>query len=145
MVAYRPEPDRDSMEWWGRIARREFAVQRCDTCGTTRFPARAFCPDCRTEAWHWQEVEPEGRVESWIVNHQPFLPGAREPYVVVMVRLAAVPGCLVYGNWHGERPPEPGERVRGSYTRVDEDLTLVNWRPATEESGDGNGFLSTPA
>ncbi|MGP3910486.1 Zn-ribbon domain-containing OB-fold protein [Nonomuraea sp. 10N515B] len=129
-MAYRPEPDRDSREWWERIAGHEFAVQRCDTCGTTRFPARAFCPACRSEACHWQEVEPEGRVESWIVNHQAFVPGRRQPYVVVMVRLAAVPGCLVYGNWHGDRPPEPGERVRASYDRIDETLTLVNWTPA---------------
>ncbi|MGN9838152.1 Zn-ribbon domain-containing OB-fold protein [Nonomuraea sp. H19] len=126
---YRPEPDRDSKEWWERIARHEFAVQRCDTCGARRFPARAFCALCRTEAWHWVEVEPEGEVESWIVNHQAFLPGRREPYVVVMVRLAAVPGCVVYGNWHGERLPEPGERVRASYTDVDERLALVNWQP----------------
>jgi hypothetical protein len=132
MTAYRPEPDRDSREWWERIARGEFAVQRCDTCGTARFPARAFCPACRTEAWHWQAVEPEGRVESWIVNHQPFVPGAREPYVVVMVRLAAVPDCVVYGNWRGERPPESGERVRAAYRRVDENLSLVDWAPAAE-------------
>jgi uncharacterized OB-fold protein len=131
-MAYRPEPDRDSRQWWERIARNEFAVQRCDTCGTTRFPARAFCPECRTEAWHWQEVVPEGVVESWIVNHQAFMPGAREPYVVVMVRLTAVPGGVVYGNWHGERPPEAGQRVRASYSQVDEELALVNWKPAGE-------------
>jgi uncharacterized OB-fold protein len=127
-MTYRPEPDRDSKEWWERIARHEFAVQRCDTCGTPRLPARAFCPACRTEAWQWEEVEPEGEVESWIVNHQPFMPGAREPYVVVMVRLAAA-GCFVYGNWRGERPPEAGERVRASYRRVDESLSLVDWKP----------------
>ncbi|WP_240777713.1 Zn-ribbon domain-containing OB-fold protein [Nonomuraea basaltis] len=129
-MAYRPEPDRDSREWWERIARHEFAVQRCDTCGTARLPARAFCPDCRTEAWHWEEVEPEGAVESWIVNRRPFMPGAPEPYVVVMVRLAAVPGCVAYGNWCGGLPPEYGQRVRASYRRIDEWLTLVNWEPA---------------
>ncbi|MEO3788685.1 OB-fold domain-containing protein [Nonomuraea sp. B10E15] len=129
MAGYRPEPDRDSREWWERVGRREFAVQVCDTCGTARFPARAFCARCRTEGAHWREVAPEGTVESWIVNHQPFVPGLREPYVVVMVRLVAVPGCFVYGNWRGRRPPEHGERVTASYTRVDADLTLVDWRP----------------
>jgi uncharacterized protein len=68
-------------------------------------------------------------VESWIVNHQAFLPGGGEPYVVVMVRPAAVPECLVYGNWRGPREPEPGQRVRGVYTRIDDDLTLVDWEP----------------
>ncbi|MFC4013611.1 Zn-ribbon domain-containing OB-fold protein [Nonomuraea purpurea] len=140
MAGYRPEPDRDSGQWWERVARREFAVQRCDTCGAARFPARAFCPACRTEAWHWEEVEPEGVIESWIVNHQPFMPDLREPYLVVMVRLAAVPGCLVFGNWNGDRPPRYGERVRASFRPVDDRLTLVDWKPgATDDLGGSAG------
>ncbi|MGW0809401.1 Zn-ribbon domain-containing OB-fold protein [Nonomuraea sp. NPDC002799] len=141
-MAYRPEPDRDSRPWWERIGRHEFAVQRCDACGTLRFPARAFCPDCRTEGWHWREVAPEGVVESWIVNHQSFLPGRRDPYLVVMVRLAAVPDCRLYGNWHGDRPPVRGERVRASYEEIDEELTLVNWMPA--QGRDAMPDLRTP-
>ncbi|MFC4115880.1 Zn-ribbon domain-containing OB-fold protein [Nonomuraea zeae] len=136
MAAYPPEPDRDSAEWWERVGRHEFAVQECDTCGLARFPARAFCAACRTEAWHWREVEPEGSVESWIVNHQPFMPGLPVPYLVVMIRLAAVPDCLVYGGWRGPRPPERGERVRATYTATctaaGDRLTLVDWGP---ESG----------
>ncbi|MEV0384168.1 zinc ribbon domain-containing protein [Nonomuraea sp. NPDC050643] len=130
MAAYRPEPDRDSRPWWEGVARHEFAVQECEACGLSRFPPRAFCPSCRTEEWRWRQVVPEGTVESWIVSHQPFLPGARDPYLVVMVRLAAVPGGLVYGNWRGEGPPEYGLRVRGAYTEVGEGLTLVDWEPA---------------
>ncbi|MER6575106.1 OB-fold domain-containing protein [Nonomuraea sp. NPDC001023] len=126
----RPEPDRDSAEWWERLAREGFAVQRCDGCGTARFPARAFCPSCRGEAWRWLPVPAEGVVESWIVNRRAFLPGAGEPYVVVMVRLDAVPGCLVHGNWRGAAPePLPGQRVRGVRTRVDDRLTLLDWEP----------------
>ncbi|MDX3108352.1 Zn-ribbon domain-containing OB-fold protein [Nonomuraea angiospora] len=135
MTAYRPEPDRDSRQWWERVGRQEFAVQECDGCGAVRFPARALCPECRAEAWHWREVEPEGVVESWIVNHQPFMPGFGVPYVVVMVRLAAVPGCFVYGNWRGDGAPERGRRVRAAYRRVDERLTLVDWAPVED---DGN-------
>jgi uncharacterized OB-fold protein len=127
----RPSPDRDSSEWWDRIARHEFAVQRCDACGTARFPARAFCPACRTEKWGWEPVEARGAVESWIVSHQPFLPGAREPYVVVLVRLAAVPGCLVQGGWEGEAEPRYGEPVEAVYADIEEGLSLVNWRPLT--------------
>ncbi|SDL88592.1 Zn-ribbon domain-containing OB-fold protein [Nonomuraea jiangxiensis] len=138
---YRPEPDRDSRQWWERLAGGEFAVQECDACATVRFPPRAFCPACRTEAWRWRAVEPEGTVESWIVNHQPFMPGFQVPYVVVMVRPATVPGCLVYGGWRGERPPEPGERVRAVRIRVDEELSLVDWIPAeTSERADIHPF-----
>jgi uncharacterized OB-fold protein len=130
MTVHRPEPDRDSREWWERVVRGEFAVQRCAGCGADRFPARAFCPACRSEEWRWRAVPPEGRVESWIVSRQPFVPGLATPYVVVMVGLAAVPGCLVHGNWRGGREPRGGERVRGVFRRVDADLTLVDWEPA---------------
>ncbi|WP_240197046.1 Zn-ribbon domain-containing OB-fold protein [Nonomuraea lactucae] len=124
-------PDRDSAPWWERVRRREFAVQRCDTCRTPRFPARAFCPACRTERWHWEAVEPEGTVESWIVNRRAFGPGDGRPYVVVMVRLAGVPGCLLYGSWEApSREPVGGERVRGVFVGpAGEGPTLVGWEP----------------
>ncbi len=123
-------PDRDSAAWWERLARHEFAVQRCGSCGAARFPPRAFCPECRGEGGDWEPVEPVGTVESWIVNHQAFGFGGAEPYVVVMVRLAAVPGCFAYGNWRGDREPRGGEAVLGVYTRVDQELSLLDWRPA---------------
>ncbi|MGN9781989.1 Zn-ribbon domain-containing OB-fold protein [Nonomuraea sp. ZG12] len=129
-----PVPDRDSAEWWERLARREFAVQRCDSCDTPRFPPRAFCPACHREGARWEAVEPVGTVESWIVNHQAFTPGGTpggaEPYVVVMVRLAAVPRCLVHGNWRGDREPRGGQAVRGVYTPLSDGLMLLDWRPA---------------
>ncbi|WP_219467416.1 Zn-ribbon domain-containing OB-fold protein [Nonomuraea rhizosphaerae] len=125
----RPAPDRDSAAWWERLARHEFAVQRCDGCQAARFPPRAFCPACRTEGWRWEAVEPEGTVESWIVNHQAFVPGVREPYVVVLVRLAAVPDCLLHGGWAADGEPAYGQAVRGVYADIDDDLVLLNWRP----------------
>jgi uncharacterized OB-fold protein len=126
-------PDRDSTPWWERTRRGEFAVQRCDDCRAPRLPARAFCPNCRGERWHWEAVEPEGTVESWIVNRRAFAPGAVEPYVVVMVRPAAVPDCLLYGSWTAGREPVGGERVRGVFLPADRadggGPTLIGWGP----------------
>jgi uncharacterized OB-fold protein len=123
-------PDRDSAGWWELLARGEFAVQRCASCDTLRFPPRAFCPACHREGAHWAAIEPEGTVESWIVNHQAFTPGGAEPYLVVMVRLAAVPSCFVYGNWRGAHEPRGGQVVRGVHTRVGDGVVLLDWRPA---------------
>ncbi|MFG3439696.1 Zn-ribbon domain-containing OB-fold protein [Nonomuraea sp. NPDC047897] len=122
-------PDRDSAPWWERTGRGEFAIQRCDGCGTARLPARAFCPACRTEGWHWEAAEPVGTVESWIVNRRPFAPGIEVPYLVVMVRPDPVPGCLLHGSWHAGREPVGGERVRGVFVPVPDGPTLVGWEP----------------
>ncbi|SPL97293.1 unnamed protein product [[Actinomadura] parvosata subsp. kistnae] len=35
----------------------------------------------------------------------------------------------MYGNWRAERQPEAGERVRGTFTQVDEELTVLDWAP----------------
>jgi uncharacterized OB-fold protein len=126
----RPAPDRDSAEWWRAVARHEFAVQACDRCGTLRFPARAYCHHCRSGEWRWREISPTGRVESWIVNHQRFLPGFTPPYTVVMVRLEDAPDCVMYGGWSAGREPCPGERVEASFRSVDDELSLIDWGPA---------------
>lgn len=125
----RPVADRDSAEWWKRIAGGEFVLQKCDSCATPRFPSRAYCHRCRTRKWHWAPIDPTGRVESWIVSHQPFLAGVSEPYVVVTVRLREAPECVMYGNWRGAEPPVTGLPVRAVLRAVDEELSLIDWRP----------------
>ncbi|MEV0588190.1 zinc ribbon domain-containing protein [Nonomuraea sp. NPDC050310] len=112
--------DRDSREWWERLGRHELLVQRCLTCGRTRFPARAFCAGCRGERWEWTSAGSEGVVESWIVERR------REPGVtVVRVRLA---GCVFHGRWTGESAPEAGGPARPVFTGSAEG-TRLDWGP----------------
>ncbi|WP_084959132.1 Zn-ribbon domain-containing OB-fold protein [Thermoactinospora rubra] len=118
--------DRDSREWWERVAGGELAVQECAACGTPRFPARAFCPACRTEGWRWRAVEPVAEVESWIVSHRAF--GGAGPGTVVRVRLAAARECAMYGRWLAGREPRAGELVRAIFSQG-ADRTLVDWAP----------------
>ncbi|WP_250563322.1 Zn-ribbon domain-containing OB-fold protein [Sphaerisporangium fuscum] len=125
----KPVPDRDSAEWWERVARHEFVIQACDGCGTLRFPARAYCHACHDRRWHWQEVGPSGHVLSWIVNHQPFLPDTPVPYTVVMVRLADAPDCVMVGGWQGDAAPAAGQAVQAVFSYVDERFCVIDWRP----------------
>jgi uncharacterized OB-fold protein len=148
----RPVPDRDSALWWEAVRRHELLIQRCTGCGTSRFPPRAVCNRCRSRAADWVPSRGTGRVVSWIVNHQPFLPGmsADEPFAVLFVRLddgaasaasaaSAKDGddadddadIHMYGNLVGAEPGAitAGMPVEAVFVDIDDKLTLVHWRP----------------
>ncbi|HEY7488195.1 MAG TPA: Zn-ribbon domain-containing OB-fold protein [Streptosporangiaceae bacterium] len=133
----RPEPDRDSAPWWEAVRRHELLIQRCAGCGTLRFPARAICNRCRSRDAEWVRSAGTGRVVSWIVNHQVFLPGMADevPYTVLLVRLDDGAdhdaGILMYGNLVGADPSQiaAGTPVEADFVNVDDNLTLVQWRP----------------
>jgi len=129
----RPEADRDSAPWWEAVRRHELTVQRCEGCGTLRFPARAVCNKCRGRSSEWVPAGGTGTVYSWIVNHQVFMPALADevPLTVLLVRLDDGEDLLMYGNLvDGEASDlRPGLPVEAVFVDVDEETTLVQWRP----------------
>lgn len=129
----RPVPDRDSAPWWAAVRRHELLLQRCDGCGTLRFPPRAVCGRCRSRASSWQKALGTGRVASWVVNHQVFLPAFADevPYAVLHVRLDDADDVFMYGDLVGGDPADigPGMPVAAVFTDIDDDCTIVRWRP----------------
>jgi uncharacterized OB-fold protein len=73
------------------------------------------------------------RVYSWIVNHQVFMPGMADevPFPVLLVRLDDGDDLLMYGNLVGASADvlEPGFPVEAVFEDVDDQTTLINWRP----------------
>ncbi|BBF99623.1 MULTISPECIES: Zn-ribbon domain-containing OB-fold protein [Pseudonocardia] len=59
---------------------------RCTDCGAASFPARAFCPSCRTGAVEPTELSPDGRVHSFTVVRQAPA-GVEVPYTLAWVDL----------------------------------------------------------
>ena len=96
-----PQADRDSLEWWEALARHEFVLQRCVSCRTWRWPARALCNRCHSFDWSWEPASGRGSVASWIVTRHAFLPGFTAPYAVVTVRLAEQDDLLLPGSYAG--------------------------------------------
>jgi uncharacterized protein len=125
----RPEPDRDSAPWWEAVRRHELLVQQCDGCGLKRFPARAVCNRCRSRSASWVPSRGTGRVYSWIVNHQVFMPALADevPLPILLVRLDDGDGILMYGNLVGGGEVEPGMPVEAVFADAG-DFTLVQWR-----------------
>jgi uncharacterized OB-fold protein len=119
------------------VRRHELLLQHCGGCGTSRFPARAVCNRCRSRESTWVPALGTGRIYSWIVNHQVFLPGMAPevPFAVLMVRLDDADDLFMYGNLvaAGVGDLVPGLPVEAVFAdaRGDdgEDFTLVQWRP----------------
>lgn len=74
-----------------------FLATRCDACGVTYCPARAFCERCLAALEHEVEAGPGGSLESFTVVHVG-LDGERldPPGVIGLVRLDGADTLLVH-------------------------------------------------
>lgn len=86
----RPSADGPNAEFYRRLAdTRRLAFQRCTACGRLRHPPRLACPGCGSPEVDWAPSRGLGRIYSWTVTHQAFVPAfAHElPYAVVISEL----------------------------------------------------------
>jgi uncharacterized OB-fold protein len=97
-----PVPDASSAGYWDAAARGELALPRCSVCRKLTIPPAMVCPHCRTSNpdFTFVPVEGAGRVRSWTVVRDAFLPGFSDevPYVLVDVELDAQRGLRMIGR-----------------------------------------------
>ena len=86
--------------------RGQLVVQKCESCGTLRFPARPLCSHCLSPQATWMPVSGRGEVYSFNIMHQVYHPGfAPEiPYAVVVIKLEE--GAKMTSNLIGMKPHE---------------------------------------
>ena len=86
-----PVPDEQSAPYWEAAARHRLAVARCSRCGTFAHPPDVVCQACGSSdpEFRFREVSGQGRIRSWTVMHQSFVPGFDDlvPFVLVDVEL----------------------------------------------------------
>lgn len=91
-----PVPDAVSEGFWRAAARHELVIQRCTACGWYVHPPDMICANCLSpeRSFEFSPVSGRGRLRSWTVMHDAFLPGFRPdvPYVVADVELDEQPG-----------------------------------------------------
>jgi len=83
-------------------------ILRCKSCGTYIHPYAARCPNCRSADLAPAPVSGRGRVVSFTVNHQQWLPNVPLPYVVAVVELEEQSNIRLMTNM----PRTPIEKVR---------------------------------
>jgi uncharacterized OB-fold protein len=66
-------------------------MQECGSCGWLAYPPTNHCSNCLADAgeFRWTPVSGRGRLKTWTVMQQAFLPGFDEdiPYVVGDIEL----------------------------------------------------------
>jgi uncharacterized protein len=133
----RPLVTPDTAFFWAGTAAGELRIQRCESCGTLRHPPGPCCPACGAMNRGYVVAAGTGEVYSYVVHHHPPVPGKRLPVVVALVELPE--GVRMVGEMPGVRPDQVriGLPVQATFVRVDEDLTLPAWRPATGTAATG--------
>lgn len=122
--------------YWSGLADGVLRVQRCTRCEAWQWPADWRCPRCGSYDFAWPEVEPRGRVYSWIRTHYPFVPGyaALVPYVTVLVELPQAGGARMMGlllGSDGVANARIGDELVGEFEAASPDtldLPVLRWR-----------------
>jgi uncharacterized OB-fold protein len=144
ILKFRPEPEQqqapptrivrpvighDTAFFWEGTSLGELRVQHCPECGTLRHPPGPTCMSCGADKPDYIVASGRGTVFSYVVHHHPAVPGKDLPFVVALVELEE--GVRMLGELRGVTPAEVeiGMPVEVALARVDDELTLPNWRP----------------
>lgn len=128
----KPVPDVADPEmapYWQATQEHRLTAQRCESCGTLRYPALPICDTCLHEGASWVDVSQKGIVWSYIVYHRAFHPGFQEdlPYVVLIVENEE--GVRFTSLLSGPRDGlEVGSPVEAVFEEATPEFTALKWR-----------------
>jgi uncharacterized OB-fold protein/acyl dehydratase len=127
----RPVISPDTAFFWAGTAVGEMRIQSCGDCGALRHPPGPMCMECGSPNPKYVVAHGTGEVFSYVVHHHPPVPGKRLPIVIALVELTE--GVRVLAEMVGVEPGqvEIGMPVVADFLKVDDELTLPAWRPAT--------------
>ena len=117
----RPRLDADNRPFWTGGAEGKLYIVRCSDCGQYTHPPKPICRHCHSENVAAEAVAGTGVIDTYTVNHQPWLPGLEVPYVIARIRLDGVPGVYLTTNIVGCKVDEVDfdDRVRVTFEEQD--------------------------
>jgi uncharacterized protein len=104
-VGIPPAVTEETEPFWNAAKEGRLVVERCTSCGAYVFPPRGICRSCGSRSLEWVEITGRGRVYSFTVNYQRWLPDLEVPYAIVLVEWDDYPGVRIPGRLRG-CPPE---------------------------------------
>jgi uncharacterized OB-fold protein len=117
-------------EFYEHLAVGRLVTTRCQGCGLTAWPPRAFCPACGSDRYTWTELGEEGVVHAFTVQETGLPAGFSGPRVFAIV---TVGGHRIFSILVDVDPATVriGQRVRLAPLRVPDDPAgHARWLPA---------------
>jgi uncharacterized OB-fold protein len=120
----------DMREFFDGARAGRLMVQKCENCGTLRFPAHELCSKCNSTASRWVPVSGRGEVFSFNIMHQVYHPGfaGNVPYAVVVIELEE--GCKFVSNLLGVKPHDIrcGMPVEVTFEKLSDEVSIPKFR-----------------
>jgi uncharacterized protein len=99
----------DDLPMWASMERGRLELQRCNDCGSFRYPPAPVCAKCLSVEATWTPVSGKGKILSWVVFHKQYFDNHPPPYNSVAVELEEGPiivtqleGPEPAGSWIGQ-------------------------------------------
>jgi uncharacterized OB-fold protein len=125
-----PRLSDDVAFFWTAGADGTLQLLRCRACQYFIHPPGPVCPRCLSRDLGPETVSGRGRLESYTVNTQQWIPGS-EPYIIAWVSLSEQPDVRLTTNLVGVEPDDVviGMAVEVVFEQAD-DVYLPLFRPA---------------
>ena len=94
----RPKLDADNRAFWTGGEHGHLNMMHCPDCGEFTHPPRQMCRHCLSENITPKAVAGTGKIETYTINSQAWMPGLEVPYVIARVSLDGVPGVVLTTN-----------------------------------------------
>ena len=129
-----PRLDDENRFFWTSGADGVLRILRCNNCHFYIHPPSPICPRCLSRDVAPQTVSGRGRVETFTINYQQWIPGS-EPYVVAWVSIDEQPSVRLSANLIDVEPDDVavGMEVEVIFEHV-EDVYLPLFRATTDAS-----------
>jgi uncharacterized OB-fold protein len=93
-----PRIDDTNRHFWTGGEHGELRFLRCQADGTWIHPPAPVCPTCHSKDLTPEAVSGTGRVHTFTINHQAWIPGFDPPYAVAIVALPEQEGLRLTTN-----------------------------------------------
>ena len=130
-----PRLDDENRFFWTSGADGVLRILRCNNCHFYIHPPSPICPRCLSRDVAPQTVSGRGRVETFTINYQQWIPGS-EPYVVAWVSIDEQPDLRLTTNLVDVEPDDVaiGMAVEVVFEQND-DVYIPLFRPVSAEAG----------